>query len=126
LLLASMLAAPHVQAQAGRQACKPDDKFIGRIEISTADREGTWWHLTRTGMEAAGISGDANQLATMQVWFGIGFNTLAEAVKHLVAQVVPADANQNGFVCAYSIRGTRTSWKDPAYAYYTFRVWDDQ
>jgi ABC-type sugar transport system substrate-binding protein len=123
--LAAMLMSTTAQAQGARHACRPDDKLIGRIEISTADRPGTWWHLTRKGMEAAGIDSADAQLTTMQTWFGIGFNTLAEAVAHLVAQVDPVDLNRNGFVCAYSIRGTRAAWGDPTYAFYTFRVGDD-
>jgi len=41
--------------------------------------------------------------------FGREFSRLSEAVAFLVAQVGPADANGNGYVCAYSIRATRTS-----------------
>lgn len=124
--IALVLSWSTAYSQSERHACRPDDKLIGRIQLSTADSAGTWWHLTRSGMEAAGIVGDAAQLATMQVWFGVGFNTLSEAVAHLVDQVRPVDVNGNGFVCAYSLRGTRTSLGDPNFAHYLFGVQDDR
>jgi len=122
----SALAATAALAGNDPNSCRPDNKLLGRFELSTVDTPGTWWHLTRSGMEDAGIVGDAAQLATMQVWFGMGFNTLPEAVDYLVAQVKPVDANGNGHVCAYSLRGTRTALGDPNFAHYLFGVVDDR
>ena len=36
--------------------CQNDSKSLGRIELSTADTPGTWWYLTRTGLDAAGVT----------------------------------------------------------------------
>jgi hypothetical protein len=46
------------------------------------------------------------------------------AVRFLVAQV--PDANGNGHVCAYALRGTRTSIGDPDFAFVLFGVRDDK
>jgi hypothetical protein len=66
------LATTGVHGQSDRQVCHPDDKLIGRFQLSIADTPGTWWHLTRTGMEDAGIVGDAAQLDAIRIWFGSG------------------------------------------------------
>ena len=127
--LALALAATAAQAHNDPHACSPSNTLIGRILLSTEDSSPTqitWWGLTRSGMEAAGIDTDAKKLATMQVWFGVGFNTLPEAVAYLVDQVKPRDVNGNGYVCAYSLRGTRTGWGDPNFAHYLFGVDDDR
>jgi hypothetical protein len=124
--LALALAATAAQGRTNQKSCPADSKLIGLIELSTVDAPGTWWNLTRSGMVAAGIDDESEQLATMQVWFGVGFNTLPEAVAYLVDQVRPIDANGNGYVCAYSLRGTRTGWGDPNFAHYLFKVDDDR
>jgi hypothetical protein len=74
-------------------------------------------------MQDAGIT---DYKAAMEGWFGREFSSLAEAVSFLVAQVGPADANGNGYVCAYSVRGTRANIGDPNLAFYYFRVRDDK
>jgi hypothetical protein len=100
-----------------------DSKLIGRIELSTADTPGTWWRLTRDGLDAAGIT---DYRVALEGFFGREFSDVGEAVSFLVAQVVPFDANGNGYVCAYSIRGTRTSIGDPNIEFYLFQVRDDK
>ena len=120
------LAASAAQGHNDPHACSPSNSLLGRFELSTVDEPGTWWNLTRTGMEKAGIVGPAAQLATMQIWFGIGFNDLATAAAYLVEQVRPHDANGNNFICAYSLPGKRTGWGDPNFAYYLFGISDDR
>jgi hypothetical protein len=107
----------------GDAACVSDPKLIGRIALSTADAPGTWWYLTREGMDAAGLT---NYEATMEGWFGREFSSTAEAISYLVAQVLPADANGNGYVCAYALRGTRAHFGDPNFALTLFGVRDDK
>ena len=107
----------------GLTACVPNARLIGRIAVSTADTPGTWWHLTREGMDAAGLT---DYLATMEGWFGREFSSEAEAISFLGAQVAPLDVNGNGYVCAYTLRGTRTSIGDPDYALTLFGARDDK
>jgi len=125
--LALALAATTAQAYRDPHLCGPDPKLLGRFLVSTVDNPDTWWGLTHKGMVESGIPDNETALKeTMQIWFGIGFNTLEEAVVHLVDQVKPHDANGNGYVCAYSKRGTRAYLGDPNYTYYLFGVSDDR
>ena len=122
-LPSAMVSTSQAASATGPAACVPDPKLIGRIALSTADEPGTWWHLTREGMDAAGLT---DYQATMEGWFGREFSSLDEAVAFLVAQAAPYDANGNGYLCAYRLRGTRTSIGDPDYAFTLFKVRDDK
>ena len=54
-LPSAMVSTSQAASATGPAACVPDPKLIGRIALSTADEPGTWWHLTREGMDAAGL-----------------------------------------------------------------------
>lgn len=103
--------------------CQNDSKSLGRIELSTADTPGTWWYLTRTGLDAAGIT---DYLAAAEAAFGTDFADLDEAVAAMIAAVEPVDKNGNGYVCASALRGTRAVLGDPDFAYYYFAATDDK
>ena len=103
--------------------CRNDSKLIGPILLSTDDTPGTWWNLTREGLDAAGIT---DYKASIDAAFGTTFATLDDAIAAVVAAVSPLDRNGNGYVCASSIRGTRAVLGDPNYAYYYFSVQDDK
>jgi hypothetical protein len=107
----------------GPAECVPNARLIGRIALSTADVPGTWWHLTREGLDALGVT---DYVAQMEVWFGREFSSEAEAISFLVAQVEAVDTNRNGYVCAYTLRGTRTSLGEPEYALTIFQTRDDK
>lgn len=111
-----------VKGGGGPTVCKPDAKLIGRIALSTADEPGTWWYLTREGLDKAGLT---DYKATIEGWFGKTFATLDLAVAYLVDQVRPVDENLNSFVCAYVIRGTRTNIGDPFFTLTAFTTRDD-
>jgi hypothetical protein len=101
----------------------PSANLIGRILLSTDDTPGTWWHLTRTGIDDAGLPGGYE--AVIEGWFGQPFADEKAAVAFLVAQVKASDLNDNGYVCAYRLPGTRTSLGDPLFSHYYFSVRDD-
>ena len=103
--------------------CQNDSKLIGPILLSTENVEGTWWHLTREGLDAAGIT---DYEAAIEAAFGVEFAGLQEAVEAIVDAVRPLDRNGNDRVCASSLRGTRAVLGDPNYAYYYFGVTDDR
>jgi hypothetical protein len=103
-------------------ACVPDSKLIGRIALTTAYVPGTWWYITRRGMDAAGLT---NYEATIERWFGREFADLPAAVEYLVDQTRPADVNGNGYVCAYETRGMRANYREPNVALIIFGVRDD-
>lgn len=106
--------------------CQNDSKLIGAIELSTDDRAGTWWRLTKDGLEASGVFGDAAQLSTINGWFGTSFTSLADAVELLVDLVRAVDANGNNYVCASTLRGTRAVTRDPNINLTAFSVIDDK
>jgi hypothetical protein len=107
----------------GPQRCTPDSKLIGLTTLSTADEPGTWWYITREGLDAAGIT---DYLAFMESVFGRDFDSLDEAIAFVVDAIRPLDVNANGVVCAYESRGTRTSLGLPDVSRYTFTVLDDR
>lgn len=108
---------------AAAPACRPDAKLIGRIALSTRDEAGTWWYLTRSGLDASGVT---DYRAAISEEFGMAFATLDDAVAHLVEAVRSLDANQNGFVCAYEGRGTPGRSVGPDYWLTHFLVRDDK
>ena len=107
----------------GPAECVSDSKLIGRIALTTGEEQGTWWHLTREGFDAAGIT---DYRAFIEAAFGQSFASEAAAIRFLVEQVYAEDTNGNGYVCAYRIRGTHTSVGDPNFAFYYFLVRDDK
>ena len=88
----------------GPQACLPDAKLIGRFAASTADEPGTWWRLTKDRFDALGVT---DYKGALEGFYGQSFNTLADAIQFLIDGVVSWDANGNGYVCAFEVRGTR-------------------
>ena len=105
--------------------CQSDSKLLGRYELSTEDKQGTWWQLTRDGFVAAGID-SGKYMATIEGFFGTTFSDLDEAVQALVDAVKPLDKNGNNYVCANSLRGTRAYLDDPNFVFYFFSVIDDK
>ncbi len=119
-------AATYAKGSGGPATCVKDSRFLGLIEVSAADEPGTWWHLTRTGFDAAGIT---DYKAKIESTFGMRFNTQQDAIDYLIAQVVAFDniGNGNGWVCVYTYEhGTRANLGLPDYAFYTWWVRDDK
>ena len=82
----------------------PDAKLIGRFAASTADQPGTWWRLTKDRFDALGVT---DYKAAIEGFYGQSFNSLDDAIEFLIDGVVSWDANNNGYVCAFEVRGTR-------------------
>jgi len=106
--VASVPAADAVTALSetgvGTQACMPDTKLIGRIEVSTADVPGTWWRLTKDRFDELGVT---DYRAALEGFYGQSFNTLDDAIAYLIDGVAAYDVNGNGYVCAFEVRGKR-------------------
>ena len=101
LVTTGISATPYAK---GPQACLPDSKLIGRFAASTADTPGTWWRLTKDRFDDAGVT---DYKAALESFYGQDFATLADAIDFLIDGVESWDANGNGYVCAYEVRGTR-------------------
>ena len=108
--------------------CPPDDKLIGRIELSTDDRPDTVWGIFRAGLAASGVDVDidADVLEILNGWLGTDFSNLDDAIAAQVESARPWDVNGNNFVCLFSLRGTRANLRDPLYQFYTFGISDDK
>ena len=100
LAVTGISATPNTR---GPQACLPDSKLIGRFAASTADVPGTWWRLTKDRFDDAGVT---DYKAALESFYGQNFVTLADAIDFLIDGVASWDANGNGYVCAFEVRGT--------------------
>jgi hypothetical protein len=98
------IAAVATAGGPGPQACMPDAKLIGRFAASTADAPGTWWRLTKDRFDALGVT---DYKAALESFYGRSFTTLDAAIQFLIDGVASWDANGNGYVCAFEVRGTR-------------------
>ena len=111
---------------AGPGECSHNIKGIGAYELSIEDRPDTWWGLTKAGLDFLGIDTPAEQQAQIGVWFGTTFGSLTAAVTALVDAVRILDKNENGWVCASTVRGTRTAIGDPDFEFTSWHVIDDK
>ena len=97
--------------------CPPDNKLIGRIQLSTTDAPNTLWGISRAGLAAAGVdvADDDAVLEVLNGWLGTDFSVLDDALDAFIDTARPWDANGNDYVCLYSLRGTRANLRDPLY-----------
>lgn len=126
VLLSTLLIGGPAQAAATPGDCNNSSKLIGSILLSTEDAPGTWWRLTREGLDAAGFDDEAAYQEIIELVFGTTFSSLEEAVQALVDAVVGLDKNGNGYVCASENRGTVASIPYPNWSFYFFGVQDDK
>ncbi len=119
------MAVSATSAESGG-SCVKDSKFLGLTKLSSVDARGTWWYLTRNGLNQAGITTESGYITAMNGWFGQTFATLDEAVSFLVSAASVYDTNGNGYICAYEVRGTRAHTGDPNFGLYAFLVRDDK
>lgn len=130
-VVASVLSSPVLVAAPTHAVpvpgdCNNDSKSLGSVLLSNEDVQGTWWYITREGMEAAGITTQAEQQAIIEAAFGQTFATFQEATAAVVAGV-PGDKNNNGYVCASATpqKGdgniTLPGWQN-----YFFKITDDK
>lgn len=129
LCAAVVCAAVAVRAQSGSAgSCPHDSKLLNDGPTAVyGEGPGTWWGLVGGGLEAAGFGTDAEKLDYLNQVFGTTFGDL-DSVKAYNLDLLSAawDANQNGYVCAFELRGTRAYSGDPFINLTTFGVADDK
>jgi hypothetical protein len=124
-----VVASVAAQATPGHDPgpCPNDSKLIGQVSVLGTGLEGTWWGLIYNGMVDYGFVTPEQQRDYLNGVYGTDFDTLEE-VRDFNLQDVSNffDNNQNGFVCAYELRGTRAYNDDPLFEYTWFGVSDDK
>ena len=107
--------------------CPRDTKLISRVSVFGDQNEASWWRLIYNGMIAGGRTTPEQQRDYLNGVFGTNFATLEEVRAFNLQGISDAfDKNQNGFVCAYDLRGTRAYNDDPLFNYTWFGVSDDK
>lgn len=129
LVAASIMTSFAVCAATGEPGTCPNDSKLlngGPTQIE-GDGPGTWWGLVTSGLLAAGFFDENAQIDYLNQIFGTDFDTLA-ALKDFNLQLVSDtwDANQNGYVCAFELRGTRAHFANPLLNLTFFGVSDDK
>jgi hypothetical protein len=131
-----MVAAtfPAAYGQTGEPgSCPNDSKLLNAgPTLVYGEGQGTFWDLVLDGFDAAADAGaplatEEQRIAYLEQIFGQAFTSLNEARDfNLDALSQAYDINQNGYVCAYELRGTRAYSGDPYINYTTFGVSDDK
>lgn len=128
VLMIVSLAAGVLRTNADPGACPSDSKLLnGGPTAVYGEGDGTWWGLVIGGMNDVGLTDEEDQVAYLSGVFGIEFASLNEAEQYnldLLSQGF--DINQNGYVCAYSLRGVRGQSDDPYFNLTHFGVSDDR
>ena len=129
LIAGVMLAPVAARAQSGELGrCANDSKLLnGGPTLVYGEGPGTWWGLVIDGLNTAGFETDEEKIGYLNQVFGSSFDSLAQLEiynQNLVAETW--DLNQNGYVCAYELRGTRAYLQDPFINLTFFGVSDDK
>jgi hypothetical protein len=128
--VAVTIAVVGLRAQSGTAGVCPNDSKLmnGGPTSIYGDGDGTWWGLVIDGLNAAGLTTDAQQIAYLQQALGApDLNTLDELKAYNLQLVSDGyDKNQNGYVCAFELRGTRAYSGDPLIDITTFGISDDK
>jgi hypothetical protein len=129
IVIVTLAAAAVVQAQSGGPGtCPSDSKLLnGGPTAVYGEGPGTFWGLVVNGL-AAGLTSDQQKIDYLnQQVFGTDFATLDELRDYnLELLSITYDNNQNGYICAYELRGTRAYYGDPLINLTYFGISDDR
>ena len=128
LLMFGAFGAAALNVNADPGACPSDSKLLnGGPTAVFGEGDGTWWGLIIGGLDAAGLNDDEQKVAYLSEIFGIQFEGLDDAKQYNLDLLSQGwDINQDGYVCAYSLRGTRGQAEDPYFNLTHFGVSDDR
>jgi hypothetical protein len=128
LAICVFVAAVVVRAQGSPGTCPNDSKLLNNGPTAVyGEGAHTWWGLVIDGLNAAGFTTDEQKLEYLSGVFGVDFVSLEEARDYNLAAVEAGfDLNQNGYVCAFELRGTRAYAGDPNLNTTTFGISDDK
>jgi hypothetical protein len=120
--------AAHADTLDEAGTCPNDSKLLngGPTEVF-GDGPGTWWGLVTNGLLAAGFVEEADQIAYLNQIFNTSFDTIEDLKAYNLLLVNDTwDENQNGYVCAFQLRGTRAYLDNPYVDLTFFGVTDDK
>jgi hypothetical protein len=129
LIAAVLLASVTIQAQTGEPGrCPNDSKLLNAgPTLVHGEGPGTYWGLITGGLDAAGFDTNEQKIAYLNQVFGTDFTTIDELKDYNLDLVEESwDLNQNGYVCAYELRGTRAYLGDPFINLTFFGISDDK
>ena len=123
-----MWTASWAAAPAGVGSCPNDSKLLngGPTKIF-GEGPGTWWGLVINGLLAAGFADEDDQIDYLNQLFNTSFDSLEELKVYNLQLVQDTwDENNNGYVCAFQLRGTRAHFNNPYLDLTFFGVTDDK
>lgn len=129
LFVGALLAPVAAQAQSGEPGrCSNDSKLLnGGPTLVYGEGPGTWWGLIIDGLNAAGFETDEEKIGYLNQVFATDFDSLAQLkIYNLNLVAENWDRNQNGWVCAYELRGTKAYLDDPFINLTFFGISDDK
>lgn len=129
LIAGVMLAPVAARAQSGDPGrCPNDSKLLnGGPTLVYGEGPGTWWGLVINGLNVAGFETDKEKIDYLNQVFGTEYESLAQLKDYnLDLTALFWDLNQNGYVCAYELRGTRAYLDDPFINLTFFGISDDK
>ena len=114
--------------RANPASCPSDSKLLNGGPTSVfGEGPRTFWGLIIDGLVAAGFDQEAEQIFYLNHVFGTNFASLAELKAFNLQLVSDAwDKNQNGYICAFELRGTRAYYDDPLINLTYFGISDDR
>jgi len=128
VLIMGAFAVGALKTNAAPGACPSDSKLLnGGPTAVFGEGEGTWWGLIIGGLDDAGLTDDEQKVDYLSDIFGIQFENLDDAKQYNLDLLSQGwDINQDGYVCAYSLRGTRGQASDPFFNMTHFGVSDNR
>ena len=129
LIVGAILAPVAARAQSGEPGrCPNDSKLLNAgPTLVFGEGPGTWWGLIIDGLDAAGFATDEEKIAYLNQVFDTDLHSLND-LEIFNQNLVSAgwDANQNGYICAYELRGTRAHFDNPLLNLTFFGISDDK
>ena len=108
--------------------CPSDSKLLnGGPTAVDGDGDGSFWGLIMDGLLAAGFDTPQKQIAYLNQIFATDFGDLPSIKAYNLQLISDAwDANGNGYVCAFDLRGRRAHFNDPYVNLTYFGISDDR
>ena len=115
-------------ALAAPRSCPNDAKLLNGGPTSIAgEGPGTWWGLVINGLLSAGFVTEDDQVDYLNEIFDTNLATLQDLEAYNLQLVRDVwDANQNGYICAFQLRGTRAYYHNPYVDLTFFGITDDR